>query len=373
MLSDYTKLYILLILGVLLKYSDEENPIKTKKEIQEYIKTEYDVTVGYKAIGQNLIALEEFLSEADLGFTLDYHGLATRVIDGEEQELKSDWFLTRDITKGEVQILINSMLYSKYIPLSLCRPLIDKLNKQSGVETKRVFESVTEKTKNTQFLYNIELLSEAIDKGVMVTYKFAEYGTGIDNIPGYIQRKGKPHTYKVSPYEIVINNGKYYLLCSHSKGDEIFSYRIDYIKDLAFMLKDEDGECDESNFVINRPITDLRNHKNGFDLQKYMNEHIYMFNGESVEVTLLAYKTYVDSKGDEIETNIVNYIRDWFGDGVVFRNNTEKTIEANVLVNKNAMLYWTLQYGRLVEVLKPQSLRDSVVEVVGTMYNRYCR
>ena len=43
----------------------------------------------------------------------------------------------------------------------------------------------------------------------------------------------------------------------------------------------------------------------------------------------------------------------------------------NVGCNEMAMQYWALQYGRDVEILEPESLREKVIEGIRKMYDTY--
>jgi len=140
------------------------------------------------------------------------------------------------------------------------------------------------------------------------------------------------------------------------------------------MLKDEDGEDEENNHVKNRPVTEFTNNEEwSAFVARYMREHIYMYNGSSEEVKIRAYKTRLDHKGDTVNTNVVNHLRDWFGDNVTFMNETEITILANVYVNVNSMLFWALQYGQSVEILNPPGLREAILKTSQTMYERYSK
>jgi len=365
---------VLVVLGVLMKHSSKEKPIRSQAEIQRLAYADYGVSIDTKTIGRNLRALEAFLIHADLGYKLRYHGTSTRKKKGgEEEELNYNWFLKRDLTRGEINALLNGMLYSKYIPLSSCMKLLKKLNNLIGPDSVKISKVLPDKSKNDEFIYNVDLLSKATEIQKKVSFKFLEYGTDISNKPRIItdDDDGEEHVYIVSPYEVVANNGKHYLLCAHNIGDDLFNYRVDYIRELKYILKNEKGKDEEANYVNNRPITDFTMNWDKF-LEKYMREHLYMFNGISKEVTLCAYKMRVGKYGKTIDTDIVSHIRDWFGDNVIFMNETETTVLANVTVNVNAMLYWALQYGQSVEILKPSDLREAIASTVQGMHDRYC-
>ena len=79
-----------------------------------------------------------------------------------------------------------------------------------------------------------------------------------------------------------------------------------------------------------------------------MAEHIYMFSGKGISITL------------RIEPFILDEIIDWFGKDFIITENREESLTLELQCNEEAMLYWALQYGQYAEVLKPESLRSKL-------------
>ena len=365
---------MLMILGVLKKYSDIENPL-SQAEVGRLVEKEYGVKLygesGTKTIKRHLFIIRDFLKNAKFGYTLEhsdrdkmvahtYKDEATTLVEGVSTH---GWYLDRDITNAELIPLIDGLLFSKYIPYSECKLLVEKLEDLSSIHFNRGIKLPVNEPPNKQLFYNVEMLSEAISKGKRVTFNMLDFGTDSYAKPRLYCRSDTPHLYEVSPYEIVITNGRYYLICSNRKGNNLCHYRVDYIKNIDFLRKDEDGDDVDSNYVPNRPMREMKGHENGLDLAKYMREHIYMYNGDSVHVEFIADKA--------ANPSIVNQIRDWFGDGVTFSNEDANYVTARVTVNENAMLYWALQFGKCVKIIKPKELRDAVVEAIKGMLENY--
>lgn len=132
------KLLILNILDILRKYTDEDHRL-SQKEIAEILKNEYDMKADRKAIRRNLLNL------MDCGYEIEYSetirnvpvkdkktGEVLRDKDTgepvmEENELWSDFYLKRQFTDGELRLLIDSLLFSRHIPYSQCKDLVEKL------------------------------------------------------------------------------------------------------------------------------------------------------------------------------------------------------------------------------------------------------
>ena len=106
-------------------------------------------------------------------------------------------------------------------------------------------------------------------------------------------------------------------------------------------------------------MKEVKGLENGLDLPKHMAEHIYMFSGKSTRVLFRAKLSAVDQ------------IIDWFGNDVIFQNETDTTVDVSVRVNENAMFCWLLQYGMSCEVLDPPSLREKVRNAVNDMAKKY--
>ena len=187
---------------------------------------------------------------------------------------------------------------------------------------------------NKQLFYVIEILDEAIRKGVQAAFHYQEYGT--DKRLHFRQdRCGHIREYIVNPYQMAAVNGRYYLICNLDKYDEISNYRLDRIADIR---------------LLSTPVKEqakVKGLEHGLNLPQHMAEHIYMFAGESI---------YVTFRADKI---ILNDIMDWFF-GADFSNEQENTVDVTVKVNRQAMFCWAMQYGPYVEVLKPSELREEL-------------
>ena len=108
-----------------------------------------------------------------------------------------------------------------------------------------------------------------------------------------------------------------------------------------------------------KPIIELKGYENGINIAEYVNENIYMFGGEHIEATL------------KLEDDrAVSYVIDWFGRNArVYQK--EGTLLADVKTNEMALVYWSLQYGEVVEVLSPDSTREKIKEIITKMYKKY--
>ena len=320
---------IMNILEILKKHSDENHRLN-QKEIIDLLDSEYDMKVDRKAIKRNLMNLLDF------GYELEYTETIRTNKKGEQEALYSDWYLVRDFTDAELRLLIDSLLFSKHIPYSQCKELIEKLeclsNKYFKAKVKHIRNLPEKMPNNKQIFYVIEILDEAISKGKKVEFCYNDFGTDKKLHPR-MSSNGKPRRYIINPYQMAATNGRYYLIANYDKYDNISHYRVDRISDIV---------------ILDEPVKKQKDLSETINLPKHMAEHIYMFSGESVRVAM------------RIEKFLVGDVIDWFGKDVIFHNETETSVDVSVAVNLEAMRYWAMQYANHVEVLRPEKLREEI-------------
>lgn len=326
------KLLIMNILDILRRYSDADHRL-SQKDIIDILQTEYEMFADRKAIKRNLMNLIDF------GYNLEFSESVRRNKDGEEEVIYTDWYLERDFSDAELRLLIDSLLFSKHIPYSQCKELIEKIeglsNRYFKSKVRHVRNLPVDQPQNAELFYTIEILDEAIERNRQVVFHYGDYGT--DKKLHLRERKdGKPREYLVNPYQMVATNGRYYLIANVERHDNISHYRVDHIRDI---------EITDTPAKPQRKVEGL---ENGLDLPKHMAEHVYMFAGESQRVIM---RTTPGMAGELI---------DWFGSGVTFSDETETSVIAHVTANLQAMRFWALQYAPYVTVLAPQSLVDTV-------------
>lgn len=325
------KLLIMNILEILQRYTDEDHRL-SQREIGEILEREYSVRADRKTIKRNLTDL------IDAGYDLEYSESIRKNRQGEDEVLLTDWYLNRTFTDSELRLLIDGLLFSKHIPYSQCRELVQKLEGLSS----QYFRSRTgyirtlpnDQPNNRQLFYTIEILDEAIRKKVQVVFRYLEYRAD-KRLHLRRNQEGQVREYIINPYQMSAVNGRYYLICNYDKYDNVSNYRLDRITEIR---------------LLNTPVKDrtkVRGLEQGLNLPQHMAEHIYMLAGESIPVTFRTSKV------------ILNDVMDWFGEISLF-NETEDTVDAAVTVNREAMICWAMQYGRYVEVLGPSDLREEV-------------
>lgn len=327
------KMVIINILDILKRYTDENHKL-SQKQIADILKNEYNTVVERKTIKRNIMTLIEFGYEIEYTETVRY--IKNKEGVKEESSILSDFYLAREFTDSELRLLIDSLLFNRYLPARQCKEMISKIENLSNEyfksRVKHIQNLPDNMPRNNQVFYTLEILDEAISKNKQVAFMYNEYGTDKKLHP----RKSEP--YIINPYQMVAVNDKYYLICNVDKYDNLANFRLDRITDIKIL---------SSKVKSKKQVKGL---ENGLNLPKHMAEHIYMFSGESIRV-MFRTKKYLLSE-----------IFDWFGKDVIFSDETDDEVTCSVYVNAQAMRKWALQYALHVKILSPQSMVDGVKE-----------
>ena len=357
------KLVILYILDILQKYTDEEHRL-SQKEIQDILKREYEMTVDRKAVKRNLLNLIEYesnieyreVSRKDIFRKKDsvsYIGtsdFADKEI-SEDDLLWTDFYLKQKFTNEELRLLIDSLLFSKHIPYSQAKELIKKLESLSNIYFKScsqyIYPLPVERTDNKQVFYNIAILDDAIRKKKKVLFEYAEYHT--DKKMHLKKREdGSVREYIITPYQMAVQEGKYYLICNYDKYDDISNYRVDRIRNIQ-ILEEKGKPFETLKWSGHQPM----------NLNEYMKEHVYMYSSENAFVKFRIVKAMISD------------VIDLFGKGVNFSEETDTHVSVSVHVNERAAEQFAKNYAPDVVILQTKRLRDKLRDDLKKAWEAY--
>ena len=324
------KILIHYVYEILKQYSDASHKL-SQSEIASLVRDVYGMSCDRKAIGRNINAL------IDAG------------IDIETYEENSIGYYLREpvFTDSEVRMLIDSVLASRYISGNYARQLVAKLTKLATVYfTKRVpYVSQAGRwvhTDNPQVFLNIELLDEAIDTHRKVRFIYNSYGLDMKLHPR------RDSAYEVDPYQIISNNGRYYLVGNYDKHDCVTNFRIDLITEVEIL---------EAKAI---PFESLPNKCKSLDIAEYAKYALNMYDGQKVSAVL------------KIKQERIGDVIDWFGkDIMIFPEVKDGYVQVRVTGSDNGIRMWAIQYGRIVEVLSPADLREGIRQDVAAIAEKY--
>ena len=315
----------MLILEILEQYTDSDHPL-TQMEIVDLLEKNYGVPCTRQTVKNNLMLLGE------MGYEISMEG--------------GICLMSRQFENAELRMLIDSVLFSRTLSGEDAERLIKKLtafgNKYFHAKVKHVCHlPKLIHSDNKQVLLNLDVLNDAIEQERKVRFTYNSYGKDFQLHP----RREEP--YIVNPYQMVTNQGRYYLLCSYDTSNRLSHYRLDYMTKLEMLD------------VKVKPMDQMEDFVQGYSLPKHMEEHIYMFSGPSVQVKMRVRAVNMDA------------LIDWFGKGFRIVKEDADGLIVSVACNELAMKYWALQYGEYVEVLEPKSLREAICDAIDWMGSFY--
>lgn len=319
------KLALIRILQIFKKYSDYDHPL-LREDIAEHLENDYGIILERKAISRNIGLLKE------AGY--------------EIEETKAGSYLEeREFEDSELRMLIDGVLSSKYITAKHSKDLIEKLcamsNKYFRSHVKNIY-SVNDwsKTDNQALFYNIELIDDAIERRLQIRFDYNKYGTD--------KKLHKSSTTRVTPYQLILHNQRYYLMSYNEHFGNLTYYRVDHITNMTI---------DEEKAAT--PITNLKGFESGINYKVLATSLPYMYTDKLERIEFKADKCIIDQ------------IVDWFGNEVDFKEADENNVIVSLKASPNAMEHWAMQYINFVEILKPLSLRERIIENLKKGFGKY--
>lgn len=322
---------VLGVLQILKEESDEEHYL-TYNQISAKLKEKYNIIRARKAIADDIKVLNAFgitidKGENDIGFA----------------------YINRDLDSTQVRYIIDSIYSSRSITqkraAEISKTLSSMLSKYQSESFSSMKKTVSSgPTSKDDVFYNIYTIQEAIKQKRQIQFRYLEI-----NKQGEVSKRMNGYYYKVNPYYMVNNFGRYYLIANKENHQNASNYRIDYMMDIEVIPASHCKDIWEipqlSKVTINQ----------------YLAEHIYLFGGDVVDchMQILNYRVLTD-------------VKDWFGENakISYDAETDKTY-CDVRCDENALFYWARQYGEKVEILSPESLRERLYKELSAEMLRY--
>lgn len=328
MASSKTK--TLLIYKYLNEFSDEENPLSTTDLIAMLDND------GVKCERKSIYADIQTLN--DLGFDI----VTTK-------SPKRGFFMaSRRFELPQVRLLIDAVSSAGFITPNKTKDLVEKLESLVSVNqakelVSQVYVDSNTKCDNEEIYYTIDALHDAIVRGLKVKFTYKRRNIDIENRKSYTEK-----TFKVSPYALIWKDDHYYLVCNNEKYDNLMNLRLDRIRKINTLEE------------TIRPVNEVSEYSDSFDVADYTAKMFNMFSGESGKVTLLC------------SIDIREEIMDRFGAKIPLvaqENNMFKTtIDAAI---SEGLISWVMNFGDKIKVIEPQSLADSIKEKAQIIANMY--
>lgn len=325
------KLVLLRVLHILQRFSDADHPL-THEAIVELLDKEYGIEVERKCVGRQIVLLHEAFDTLNSPITL------------VSNRANGTYIEQREFEDSELRLLIDGVLSSRHVTAKHSKDLIEKLCRQSNKYFRPRVKNICSvndwnKTENVSVFLNIELIDEAIERGKQIRFAYNKYGADKQ-----LHQTSHP---RVSPYQLILHNQRYYLMAWHEHFKQMKYYRVERITDVQL--------------VEDKPLTNIREltgYESGIDYHKIASGLPYMYTDQQEYIEML------------VDESALDQVIDWFGKDIKIENAGGRYV-VSLLASPSAMEYWALQYAKSVEVIAPKSLRERIKETLANALTQY--
>ena len=273
MANETKKLALLRILEILQRDTDSEH-LLTHTEITEILLKEYGIEIERKAVGRNI----SLLLEADYDIVTTKRGV---------------YLNERKYEPSEIRLLVDGILSSHHISVRHSKDLIEKLSTEENKYFKKNIKHIHavndfNKSENSEVFYSIDTVHEAIELGKMVEYDYNKYGSD--------KKLHKSSFQRISPYQLILHNQRYYLMGYSSYWRHMVYHRLDRITNMI---------VSEKKAVSIRKVEGF---ENGINYRNLTTAMPYMFSDTPEMIEMLAVDWIIDQ------------VIDWFGKDIKIEN-----------------------------------------------------
>lgn len=312
------------VFEILNKYSDEDHPINAY-EILELLERYYDITAERKSIYRDIETLKE------CGVDIEK---AVSTKDGY-------YMASRRFEVAEIRMLNDAILSARSVSKKKTGEIIKKLRQELSVYQSQKIESQTYydnrvKVANEQIFYIIDTIGTAISQNKKIVFNYSHKEIINNKIC-----KGKSRQFIISPYALIWNDDKYYLVGNYDKYNDISHYRLDRME----MVEILDSPS--------RYFGEVCEYKNKFDAGDYAAKTFQMYSGKNEIIELVC------------DIDILEKMLDRFGNKAAYINYGENKfiVRAKGYVSKG-LVDWLLQFADKCYIREPADLRESVLRRV---------
>lgn len=353
------KLKPYVVLQYLLKKTDENNP-KSANDIILYLAGKSifaerrSIYKDIEEINKVHLMLQENCDIEDAEDMLFYDDEDNLKLVVYDKHKKGFYVKQRDFDFTDIRLLAECVYSAKFITEGQAKRLVNSIcdlgsDKEADKIKHNAFLTDRVKTNNKEVLANIAAINEAMSKKLgglphtpeKITFKYLKYT--IKDVKQQVERR-KGAEYKVSPYQLLINDGNYYLLAYDDHAQDMRTYRVDRMKDVSFTGEPRDGE---KVFAA-------------IDLKSYTQRVFSMFGGEQKMIRLRCINSLLDT------------VVDRFGTDAIYMNAENYHFEVHAKVEISDQFFgWVLGFGKKMKILAPDDVVDQFKAYIDKIRSAY--
>lgn len=245
------------------------------------------------------------------------------------------FYADRRFELPELKLLIDAVEASKFITARKSEDLVKKLtamaSEKSAEELKRhLYTAGRIKPENESIYYVVDVIHRAINAERQISFQYYEYDANRERVPRHC---GKHYVF--SPYAMLYNEDKYYVLGYSEEHGKIITFRVDRMGVPELL-----------------PET-IRPRPSGFDPVDYTVNVFSMYDGKTITVKLLC------------ANHLMNYVVDRFGDEVSTELADDGHFLAKVEVSVSQTFFaWIFQFAGEMQILEPERVKTEYLRML---------
>ncbi len=234
------------------------------------------------------------------------------------------YWVANTLSDPELKFLIDSVMYGNIINTGNARSLAKRIQSLSGKSLHELTRYASGAFGRQKYLPDIDVLENvnSIMQAQLKQRKVQFQLNVFDVKDGRIELSpAKEHT--VSPLEIFLHGGRYYLAAAYDDTDKVYYFRMD----LMTKIRQLDGDRARSR----EEFPALK----GFQRDSFMLKHPVMYGGLEKRFTLRVEKDYFTQLVDTFSHSLE----------IIPGSSTADTVDVSVKASDEAMRLWLLQHG----------------------------
>ena len=251
---------------------------------------------------------------------------------------------SRDFELPELKLLVDSVQSAKFITDKKSGQLIKKLeslvSRYEGSQLHRqVIISGRVKTMNESIYYNVDKIHSAIGADRQIRFKYFDWNLRKEMEPRY-----GGMWYQLSPWALMWDDEKYYLVAYDSKHETIIHYRVDKMTGIEILDEKREGHDAFGQFNI----------------AHYTNTLFGMYAGDETKVTI------------EAENRLVSVFIDRFGKDIIIAPVDDEHFRTTVTVAvSKQFLGWIMAMDGDVRIVAPDSVVKQMKAEIDRLAEKY--
>ena len=342
------------VLEYLMRYSDEDNT-KSAYDIIGYLE-DCGISAERRSIYKDIedinrvtlmlqegIDLDEvdmmFEDAAESGDEVEINDLKTVLYDKNK---KGFYVRQRKFEVADMRLLAECVYAAKFIAEGQAKRLVDVIcefvsEEQASKIKHNAFLVDRVKTDNRSVMNSIATINDAMSYHIdgeshtpeKISFKYLKYS--VSDMSTQVERR-KGARYMVSPFQLLINDGNYYLLAFDDYSQEMRTYRVDRMKDIRLTREPREGY---------KAFSEI-------DLKTYTKRVFSMYGGEERLVELRFINPLLDAVVDRFGTKDVQYAK---------VDDTHFSVTAKVEIS-DQFFGWLLGFGKKAKLVYPDNVID---------------